>query len=347
MIMRKKIFSSTFIAAAIFFCDCSFAQRTADIGFSTGITEYFGDLGNDRGNIPWSSTNPGLAVTMRNFLNNPMKSGMMYTPFSMEARLSWHRIGYDETASIGEMKGHELRNYFRGINFSNDIFGAAVHVTYTYYPNKFRSLYKQKFCVFGFAGVGAYYGRPKADLFKGAADMGNRYYIWGDGTLRDADERTGRGNVIERDGVYETDLYKWRTEGQGDDFESGRRPMYSLVNLAFPSGFGVRYGLSKQITLSAEFAYYYFLTDYLDDVSGRYATITEINHNFPEDPVNQKMAAYISDPSGRGTDGTVLMPPTSRRGNPKLSDSYTYISVEVAYKFSLKHKEIYGAIARR
>ncbi|MBK5286372.1 MAG: hypothetical protein JJE25_13315 [Bacteroidia bacterium] len=345
--MKKNLLAFSLITSAIFCCDYSSAQRTADLGFSSGITEFFGDLGNDKGIIPWSSTNMGCAVTIRNFLNNPMNSGAMYTPFSLEARLSWHRIGYDETAPIGDMKGSELRNYFRGINFRNDILGASAHLTYTYYPDKYRSLYKQKFCIFGFAGIGAFYGRPKADLFRGKSNIGNRYFIWNDGTLRDADERTGNGNIIERDGTYETDLLGWRTEGQGDDFENGRRPMYSPVNVAFPLGFGVRYGLSKLMTLSAEFAYYYFLTDYLDDVSDRYATNSEINRTFPDDPVKQQLAVYISDPSGRGTDGTAQMPPSSRRGNPRLKDSFTYISMEIAYKINLKKKGIYGAVARK
>ncbi|HLG33296.1 MAG TPA: hypothetical protein VI757_00325 [Bacteroidia bacterium] len=345
--MKKTLLISTLAAAAIFASNNTSAQRAADIGFSSGITEYFGDLGNDNGVIPWSSTNVGFAVTLRNFLNHPRKSGMMYTPFSVEARLSWHRIGYDETAPISGMAGGELRNYYRGINFRNDVFGTAAHLTYTYYPNKFQSLYRQKFCVFGFAGVGAFYGRPKSDLFRGSADMSNRYFIWGDGTLRDAPERSGHGNIVSRDGSYETDLYKWHTEGQGDNLETGSRPEYSLVNIAFPSGFGVRYGLSKLVSLSAEFAYYYFLTDYLDDVSDRYATSTEIKRSFPDDISKQQLATYISDPSGRGTDGTVLMPPSSRRGNPKLNDSYTYISLEVAYRFKFKRKEIYGAVAHK
>jgi hypothetical protein len=103
--------------------------------------------------------------------------------------------------------------------------------------------------------------------------------------------------------------------------------------------------MSRTITLSAEFAVYYFLTDYLDDVSSRYATSSEIEKNFPNDPVKQELATYISDPTGRGTDGTLLTPPTSRRGNPKYSDMYTYISLEVAYHFQLSFKEIYGRVA--
>jgi hypothetical protein len=344
----KKILRASLLTAAVIFCSgIVSAQRSADIGFSSGITDYFGDLGNDRGDIPWSSTNVGLAITFRNFLNNPKKSGMLYSPLSLETRLSWHRIGYDETAPIGNMSGQQLRNYYRGMNFRNDIIGAAVHVSYTYYPDKYVSMYRQRFCLFGFAGVGAFYGRPKADLFRGSTAMENRYFAWSDGTLRDAPEQNGAGNIVERDGSYETDLYKWRTEGQGDDLENGKRPMYSLINIGFPAGFGVRYGLTKTITLSAEFAYYYFLTDYLDDVSSRYATSAEIKRNFPDDVYSQQLATYISDPSGKGTDGTTLNPPTSRRGNPKLTDSYTYISLEVAYKFKFKRKEVYGVVAKR
>lgn len=345
--MKKILYLSALVATFIFICTTATAQRTADIGFSSGITDYFGDLGNDRGIFPWSSTNVGMAVTMRNFLNNPRKSRVRYTPFSVDARISWHRIGYDETAPIADMSGNELRNYFRGINFRSDIIGTAAHITYTYYPNRMQTLYHQKFCVFGFAGVGAFYGRPKADLFRGSPDMSNRYHIWSDGTLRDASERSGHGNVIARDGTYETDLYKWRTEGQGDGIENVSKQQYPLINIGFPSGFGVRYGMSKLVTLSAEFAYYYFLTDYLDDVSDRYATSTEIKRNFPDDITTQQLATYISDPSGRGTDGTLLMPPSSRRGNPKLKDSYTYISLEIAYHFKFKRREIYGAVAHK
>ena len=345
--MKKFLLTAVATVSLLCSSDGVFAQRFVDIGLSGGITDFFGDLGNETGRIPYTSTNVGFAVTARNFLNNPQKSGMQYKPLSVEARLSYHRIGYDEASAIGDMSGSELRNYFRGINFRNDVIGASAHITYTLYPNKYRSLYKQKFCFFGFAGIGAFYSNPKADLFRGSIDMANRYYAWYDGTLRDAPESSGHGNIVERDGVYETNLRDWHTEGQGENSETGKRPMYSLINVGFPAGFGVRYGMSRAVTLSAEASFYYFLTDYLDDVSSRYATTSEIVRNFPDDPVKQELATYISDPTGRGTDGTLLTPPTSRRGNPKYSDLYTYVSLEVAYRFQLSVKDIYGRIASR
>lgn len=345
--MKKFLLTLCLTISLLSFSDALFAQRHVDVGLSGGITNFFGDLGNERGRIPYTSTNMGFALTARNFLNNPQRSGVQYKPLSVEARVSFHRIGYDEALPVGDMYGSKLRNYFRGINFRNDIIGASAHISYTLYPNKYRSLYKQKFCFFGFAGVGAFYSNPKADLFRGSIDLANRYYAWNDGTLRDAPQSSGHGNIMQRDGVYETNLMDWRTEGQGDDSETGKRPMYTKINVGFPVGFGTRYGLSRAVTLSAEVSFYYFLTDYLDDVSSRYATTTEIARNFPDDPVKQKLAAYISDPTGRGTDGTLLTPPTSRRGNPKYSDIYSYISLEVAYRFQLSQKEIYGRVASR
>src|SRR5262245_25115201 len=108
------------------FSDAAFAQRSVDIGLSGGITDFFGDLGNETGRIPYTSTNMGFAITARNFLNNPQKSGMQYRPLSVEARLSFHRLGYDESSPIGDKKGYELRNYFRGINFRNDVIGLSA-----------------------------------------------------------------------------------------------------------------------------------------------------------------------------------------------------------------------------
>ncbi len=344
--MKKFLLTiGTAAVSLLGFSGAAFAQRYTDIGLSGGITNFFGDLGNETGRIPYTSTNMGFAVTARNFLNNPQKSGIQYKPLSVEARFSFHRLGYDEAQPIGGMQGSELRNYYRGINFRNDVIGVSAHISYTLYPNKYRSLYKQKFAFFGYAGIGAFYSNPKADLFRGSIDLANRYYAWTDGTLRDAPENSGHGNAVQRDGVYETTLSNWRTEGQGDNSETGKRPMYKKVNIGFPAGCGVRYGMSRTVTLSAEFAVYYFLTDYLDDVSSRYATSSEIEKNFPNDPVKQQLATYISDPTGRGTDGTLLTPPTSRRGNPKYSDMYTYISLEVAYRFQLSLKEIYGRVA--
>ena len=261
-------------------------------------------------------------------------------PFSAELRFSWHRLQYDETNSIGMQKGTQLRNYLRGIGFRNDLIGASVNFTYTFYKNKYLPLHKQKFCYFLLAGIGVYHGTPMADLFKGDAKLANRYYYWTDGSIRDAAQNTnGIGNVIHKDGIYETNLRDWMTEGQGYNSEIHRKKPYSNTNIGFPLGIGIRYGMNRQITLSMEFDFYYFTTDYLDDVSGRYATYEELKASFP-DPEQYEMAKYISDPTGMGTNGTIGKG-TSKRGNPGKNDSFTFLNVEIAYKILLKKKGIW------
>jgi len=315
------------------------SQRSFEVGFSGGITNYYGDLGNESW-IQTGSTQPGAAITFRNFLGSSAYSGNLYRPLSMEVRFSWNRLQYDETKPIGNREGWELKNYGRGISFRNDLFGTAVHVTYTLYSSPRLPLYKQHAAFFVFTGVGAYYGKPKADLFRGEVDINNRYYVWSDGTIRDGAE-TGLGssaNIIKKDGEYETNLADWYTEGKDYQGETGKANMYKFINIGIPMGFGMRYGISKKVTLSTEFGYYMFFTDYLDDVSDAYPTYAEVNANFPNDPVKQELALYITDPTGFGNGG-YPGPATSQRGNPAKKDAHSYVNIEIAYKFDF-HKGI-------
>src|SRR5215207_838739 len=104
----------------------SYGQRTADIAYSSGIVHYIGDLANEK-NFPFSSSNIGMQLTIRDFLNNPEKSHSLYKPFGVELRFSWHRLQYDETKPLDGKAGMKLRNYLRGIGFRNDLFGTMVN----------------------------------------------------------------------------------------------------------------------------------------------------------------------------------------------------------------------------
>jgi len=308
----------------------SSAQRNLDFGISTGITNYFGDLGNDEF-FQASSTRPGIAITARNLLAPSALTGNLYSAINIETRLSWHRIGYDETQNIGPRSGYQLRNYGRGLSFRTDVIGLSGHVTYTYYPNKRLPLNKQRAAIFVFTGAGVFYADPKADLFIGSANLSNRYHYWADGTTRDQPQSAGFGNVIEKDGKYETHLRDWRTEGQGTANEGKAKGKYSPFHIGIPVGMGFRFGVTPLLTYSIEFGYYHFLSDYLDDVSDSYATYEEIEQNYAGDPEKQALSQYISDPTGKGTNGYEGAA-TSQRGNPKLKDSYTFINMEIAYR---------------
>ena len=304
-------------------------SQSLNLGYSSGITNYFGDLGNDEF-FQASSIRPGMAVTLRNLIQPSQLSGMTYSRLNLETRISWHRIGYDESQPIGARKGDQLKNYGRGLSFRSDVVGFSTHLSYTYFPNRRIPIHRQRAVMFFFAGIGIYHARPKADLFKGSIDIKNRYYAWKDGYLHDAPEESGAGNIITKDGIYETDLMNWHTEGEGYSGESYSNKKYSPWHIGFPMGFGFRYGLSKKMNLSFEFGYVKFLTDYLDDVSKAYPTYEQIRQMYPDNPLKQELAKYIADPTGQGNGGNGG-PATSKRGNPKITDSYSFINIELSY----------------
>jgi hypothetical protein len=62
------------------------------------------------------------------------------------------------------------------------------------------------------------------------------------------------------------------TEGQGLPMYPDRK-QYSLVNMAFPFGGGVKFFIGKTIMLSGEIGFRYTNTDYLDDVSKSYVNM--------------------------------------------------------------------------
>jgi hypothetical protein len=307
------------------------AQRQFDLGVSAGVTQYYGDLGNYDGAVQWNSTKPALAITVREFIKNPKR--YVTRSVNAEARISWHRLQYNETAPVDGRSGTDLRNFRRGLNFRNDLIGASGHMVMNWYRDPWAPLAKQRYFMFFYMGAGVYYGRPKADLFMGDAAEGQRYHYWSDGTIRDAAQSSGGGQVVAHDGQYETDLYAWNTEGGGgpvaNSAEQVRSKNPSPVHLGIPMGMGVRYLLGNRMTLSAEYGYIYFFTDRLDDVSERYATYEEIASAFPGDAGKQETARYVSDPGGYSMDERQGLP-TSRRGNPGMKDYLGYLNIELS-----------------
>ncbi|HPF90662.1 MAG: hypothetical protein H6590_06750 [Flavobacteriales bacterium] len=306
------------------------AQRNLEIGLATGVTHYYGDLGNIDGPVQWNSARPGMQVTFRDFLNN--KKRYVTRSLTTEVRLSWFRIGYDETAPMRNVPTTELKNFRRGLSFRNDLIGASGHLVLNAYREPYTPLFQQRFFMFFHLGLGIYHGRPKADLFRGTVDPENRYYFWSDGTIRDAPRGTPNAAVIERDGKYETDLGSWLTETSRTDKSLGDPRKYKPWHVGVPLGVGLRYMLTKQLSIGVEYCYYMFMTDELDDVSDLYSTYEQIDALY-ESERDRTLARYISDPTGWGTVGDNDDIKTSRRGNPGLLDSFSYFSLEVSYKF--------------
>ncbi len=324
---------ATLLLFALPFALSIHGQRNLEVGVAHGMTHYYGDLGNIDGPVQWNSARPGVTLTFRDFLNN--RKRYVTRSLSTEARLSWFRVGYDERAMIPGMPIADMKNLGRGLSFRNDLVGASGHLVLNAYREPYQPLFQQRFFMYFHIGLGVYHGRPKADLFRGDIDPANRYWFWDDGTTRDAPPGTPGANEIEKDGKYETDLYSWLTQAPDGSGENVRTRRDSPWHLAIPMGAGVRYMITKEISLGLEYQYLMFSNDRIDDVSERYATWAEIDAAYPNDPVSQELARYISDPTGRGTNGEEGIY-TSRRGNPGLLDTISFLSLEVSYKFKRK-----------
>ena len=68
----------------------------------------------------------------------------------------------------------------------------------------------------------------------------------------------------------EYELQPLSTEGQGLTAYTDLKP-YSLVSFSIPFGLGIKWSISRTVSIGLEWGLRKTFTDYIDDVSGRYA----------------------------------------------------------------------------
>lgn len=128
-------------------------------------------------------------------------------------------------------------------------------------------------------------------------------------------------------------LWQWNTEGQG---LAGNPAPYKRVGINLGFGTGVRYELTDEISVGAEFVFRKLFTDYLDDVSGKYP-------DYLQTGINPDPNKYRLDLSYRGTELGKPFPGVSRpRGNPKREDAY--YSFQFTFTYRLTNLNIGGEL---
>ena len=126
-----------------------------------------------------------------------------------------------------------------------------------------------------------------------------------------------------------------RTEGQG--LPNSEAKQYSLFDVAYPFGFGLKYKASKRLSIRFEIIPRRTQTDYLDDVSRTYYDLNEIRKFSSEEAAK---LAY------RVTDWDIDNPPLVmgvKRGNFALNDWYVIHQFSLSYTFEkpdLENKSI-------
>lgn len=122
---------------------------------------------------------------------------------------------------------------------------------------------------------------------------------------------------------YWEDLQPLGTEGQGMD---GYADPYRLTEFSIPMGFGLRYQFNEEFVIGFEIAPRWTFTDYLDDVSGNYPDLMQLQEEKGD------AAAYLSFP---GYDGGIdaIDKSYTQRGNSGENDWYIITELSVAYRF--------------
>ena len=127
------------------------------------------------------------------------------------------------------------------------------------------------------------------------------------------------------------------TEGQG---LPGGGKSYGPISVCFPLGLGAKIALDQRWSLGIEYGIRYTLTDYIDDVSGKYYDNNAIKAKYGN------IAAYFADPSllkypaelGGNASGAWQSAAGQERGNPKYNDAYMFMSFNVNYKIPYKKR---------
>jgi hypothetical protein len=165
-----------------------------------------------------------------------------FTPrFGARASFTWARItGDDYKMNVNRGDSYQ---FARNLHFRNDLKEFALMGIYKLIPDSRSYDRRPQISPYVFAGIAAVAHNPVA-------------------------------RVPDLEGEQWVKLQPLGTEGQGSP---GYKKPYSLVQLAIPLGFGVRYKINRRFDVSAEVGFRFTSTDYLDDVSGNYPDPNVLN----------------------------------------------------------------------
>jgi hypothetical protein len=272
-----------------------------------GIAQYYGDLNvlNQERTLPTiisESTNPkNYRMSYSLGLNYSFKN-------YISVGIDWNHFylaGYDADNVSVKIYDAAFYRYMRNLSFHTTVNQYALHAYYEPYRTEDKWV-ESKSIISPYLGlgIGVYTFNPMA------------FY---------------RGKEVE--------LQPLGTEGQG---LSGYKSKYSLVDWSIPISVGLKYYFpSRTMSLGLDFTYSFSHTDYIDDVSDRYAAISDIRTAYSTD-----YATMVSELGNRNIYG--LNNPTygyitqagEIRGNSQNNDNFmtTQLKLEL-YLFNIIPKK--------
>jgi hypothetical protein len=169
----------------------------------------------------------------------------MFPRVSFRGNLFWGRITGDDSKSASTNEEENVPRFKRNLSFRNDIKEFSATTVIDLFENRRTYSRRREWNPYAFAGIAVFHHSPKA--YYDGEDMAKGWYA----------------------------LQPLGTEGQllgGDDYPE----KYKRVQLAIPFGLGVRYRYNTQWDLGFEIGWRKTFTDYLDDISGNYASKADL-----------------------------------------------------------------------
>ncbi len=176
-------------------------------------------------------------------------------------------------------------NQLRNLSFATHLFEVHSALEVNFLPIE---VLRRKMTPYLFGGISAFYFNPFA-----TDPNGNRVY-----------------------------LRPLSTEGEGLAIYPDRK-QYSIVNMAFPFGGGVKFFIGKTIMLTGELGFRYTNTDYIDDVSKSYVNLDSL----------QKYKGKIAKAMSYRGDKNVNPEYGFQRGDSKSNDWYWWGNITATIYF--------------
>ncbi len=223
-------------------------KRYNCVGFAVNALNYYGDLAPRPGigSTDISFTRPGFSGSFSH------RFGPRYT---LSTGLMWGTLrGSDaESADRGDLDNGVFR-YRRNLSFRNQIKELSVVGVFDLFPNNGSYMSRVAWTPYAFIGLAVFHHNPRG--LAPATDLS--------------------GNRLSEAGQW-VQLRPLGTEGQyatldPTDLNAGIKP-YSTISFAIPFGLGARLRLNEVMDISADIAFRYTFTDYLDDVSQNYVDL--------------------------------------------------------------------------
>ena len=203
-------------------------------GLGAGMFAFYGDIGNNHDRYSPLSTRLGFELRA----GTPLTEWLDVSLFALHGQ-----VGANE------------RSLTRNLNFQSKVTTGGFQFTYN-----FLQLLNPKRTVEPYIGLGleSVEFLSKTDLYDA---NGNRYYYWGDGTIRDVDEFAPNAIdavMLQRDYTYESDIRELDMDGFGK---------YNERSWAVPVSIGARLRMGCGWDLKVGTTMHFTFTDLVDGVT--------------------------------------------------------------------------------